>query len=129
MATGMSVYLANQLLDAVHNADAFSVVSTFLKLHVGDPGAAGTSNPAGETTRKAVSWGAAASGAVENDAAITWTGYSTSEDPTHWTLWDTVGPAGGNFLESGTFVTPPLVAGDTLTVAVGALDMAATVAS
>lgn len=129
MTTGLSAYAAAQLLDAMYNADAFSVASPHIKLHVGDPGAAGTSNAAVETTRKPVSFSAAASGAITNDAALTWTNVAGSEDYTHFSLWDSVGPAGGNFLQSGTIVAAAVVAGDTFTIAIGDLDLTVPVAA
>ena len=62
MATGLSSYLANKFLDAVGNATAYSAANVFVKLHIGDPGADGTGNPATETTRQSVSFGAATGG-------------------------------------------------------------------
>ena len=73
MATGISNYLANKWLDALGNATAFSVTTAYVKLHTGDPGAAGTSNAATETTRKSASFSAAANGAIASDADLTWT--------------------------------------------------------
>lgn len=127
MATGISNYLANKLLDAVFNATAFSVAQPWIKLHVGDPGAAGTSNPATETTRKSLSTAAAASAAVTSDAALQWTGVSGAEDYTHWSAWDA--SSGGNFLESGTITANAVLAGDTFTIPVGDFDVTVPVAS
>ena len=70
MATGLSAYLCNSFLDALGNATAYSVTNVYVKLHVGDPGAAGTSNAATETTRKVVSFGAASTGQILSDADI-----------------------------------------------------------
>jgi hypothetical protein len=47
MATGLSAYLANKFLDAVGNATAYSASNVYVKLHIGDPGAAGTANRGG----------------------------------------------------------------------------------
>ena len=57
MAHGIGAYLGNAWMNALGNATAFSVAVPYVKLHVGDPGAAGTANPAVETTRKSVSFG------------------------------------------------------------------------
>ena len=73
MATGLSAYLCNSFLDALGNNTSYAVTQVYIKLHVGDPGAAGTSNAATETTRKAVSFGAASTGAIASDADISWT--------------------------------------------------------
>ena len=67
MAVGISSYAANALFNAIGNNTSFAVATCYVQLHIGDPGAAGTSNTATETTRKAVSFGAAASGAILAD--------------------------------------------------------------
>ena len=127
MATGISAYLANAWLDALGNATSFSVTTPYIKLHVGDPGASGTANPAVETTRKAASFGAASAGAIASDAAVTWTNIAGSEDATHFTVWDNV--SAGNFLFSGTITGNPYTAGDTYTIASGNLTASLTIAS
>jgi hypothetical protein len=127
MATGISNYLANKWLDALGNATAFSVTTAYVKLHTGDPGAAGTSNAATETTRKSASFAAAANGAIASDADLTWTNIAGSEDATHFTAWDNA--TTGNFLFSGTITGNPYTAGDTYTIASGALNVSLTIAS
>jgi hypothetical protein len=127
MATGLSAYLANSFLNALGNATAYSVAIPYIKLHVGDPGANGTTNPAVETTRKSVSFAAAANGAIASDADITWTNIAGSEDATHFTAWDNL--TAGNFLFSGTITGNPYTAGDTYTIASGSLTASLTVAS
>lgn len=127
MATGVSSYLANAWLDAVGNATSFSVATVYVKLHVGDPGANGTSNAATETTRKEASFAAASSGSITSDAAITWTNIAGSQDATHFTAWDNV--SAGNFLFSGTITANAYTAGDTFTISSGALTVSLTVAS
>ena len=127
MAVGVSSYTADAWLDALCNATSFSVATPYLKLHVGDPGALGTSSPAVETTRKTVSFGLSASGAVSNDVEVQWATISGSEDSTFFTLWDD--PTAGNFLGSGTVTANPYTAGDTFTIPVGDLDLSLTVAS
>jgi len=127
MATGISSYLANAWLNALGNATSFSVTTAYVKLHVGDPGAAGTSNAATETTRKAVSFAAASNGALASDADVTWTNIAGSQDATHFTSWDNL--TAGNFLFSGTITSNPYTAGDTVTIASGSLTASLTVAS
>jgi len=127
MATGISAYLANAWLDALGNATSFSVATPYIKLHVGDPGANGTANPATETTRKAASFAAASAGAMASDAAITWTNIAGSQDATHFTAWDSA--TTGNFLFSGTITANAYSAGDTYTISSGALTTSLTVAS
>ena len=127
MATGLSAYLANSFLNALGNATAYSVATPYIKLHVGDPGVNGTTSPAVETTRKSVSFAAAANGAIASDADITWTNIAGSEDATHFTAWDNL--SAGNFLFSGTITGNPYTAGDTYTIASGSLTASLIVAS
>jgi hypothetical protein len=124
MAVGYSTYTANKTLDALYNNTSFAVTNSYMQLHVGDPGAAGTSNPAAETTRKSLSFGVASSAEIANDAQIVWTNITGSETATHFTIWDA--STGGNFLWSGTMSANPHTDGDTLTVAVGDLDISMT---
>jgi hypothetical protein len=127
MATGLSAYTANKFLDALGNATAFSVTDVYIKLHVGDPGANGTSNPATETTRKVVTFAAASNGTIASDSAATWTNIAGSQDATHFTSWDNL--TTGKFLFSGTITSNPYTAGDTVTIASGSLTASLTVAS
>ena len=127
MATGLSDYLCNSFLDALGNNTSYAVTQVYIKLHVGDPGAAGTSNAATETTRKAVSFGAASTGAIASDADISWTNIAGSQDATHFTAWDNI--SAGNFLFSGTITGNAYTAGDTYTISSGNLSASLTVAS
>ena len=127
MATGISSYLANAWLNALGNATSFSVTTAYVKLHVGDPGSAGTSNVATETTRKAVSFAAASNGALASDADVSWTNIAGSQDATHFTAWDNA--TTGNFLFSGTITGNAYTAGDTYTISSGGLTVSLTVAS
>jgi hypothetical protein len=127
MATGISSYLANSWLDALGNATAFSVTTPYVKLHIGDPGANGTGNPATETTRKSVSFGASSAGALASDADVTWTNIAGSQDATHFTAWDNL--SAGNFLFSGTITGNAYTAGDTYTISSAGLTVSLTVAS
>ena len=127
MATGLSAYTANKFLDALGNATAFSVADVYIKLHVGDPGANGTSNAATETTRKVVTFAAASTGSIASDSAASWTNIAGSQDATHFTAWDNL--TAGNFLFSGPITSNPYTAGDTVTIASGSLTASLTIAS
>lgn len=114
----------NQMLDAYVGRTTFTANAAFYcKLHTGSPGAAGTSNAAGETTRQAVTFGsAAASGAISNTAAVSWTNMSTAETITHVSFW--TASSGGTFLGADDLPASKTVAvGDTLTIAIGDLDL------
>lgn len=121
MATGASAAGANTMLDAL--AAAFP----WVKLHTGDPGAAGTSNAATETTRKQATWAAASGGSVANSAILSWTNIAGSQDASHFSAWSA--SSGGTFGFSGTITANAYTAGDTYSVAVGALTSSLTLAS
>jgi hypothetical protein len=129
MSTGPSATTAQNILDAIGNATAYSVATPHIQLHTADPGAAGTTAVAGNATRKSVSFGAASGGAMSNDAAITWTTgeVDTSEDYTHWSLW--TASSAGTFIMSGTMTANAVVTGDEFTIPVGELDITMTVAA
>ena len=127
MAHGIGAYLGNAWLNALGNNTSFAVAQVYVKLHVGDPGAAGTANPATETTRKAVSFGAASAGVLTSDDDVTWTNIAGSEDANHFTAWDSL--TTGNFLFSGTITANPYDAGDTYTIASSNLTASLTLAS
>lgn len=127
MTVGMATNTANKFLDAIGNAAAYSVAQLYMQLHVADPGAAGTTSVATETTRKAVSFAAASGGSMANDAAITWVAIAGSQDATHFSLWDAV--SAGVFVGSGTITANPYTAGDTYNVAIGAATLSLAVAA
>jgi hypothetical protein len=127
MATGLSSYLAGSWLNAVGNNTSFAVAQVYVKLHVGDPSSNGTANPATETTRKAASFGTASAGVLTSDADIVWTNIAGSQTATFFTAWDAT--TAGNFLFSGSITGNPYTAGDTFTIASGALTVSLTLAS
>jgi hypothetical protein len=130
MAVGLAAAQAEGILNAIGNATNYTAPTAFwIKMHIGDPGAAGTSNPAVNTTRKQVSFGAATGGAIANDTAVTWTTgeVTTTEDYTHWTGW--TASAAGTFIGSGTVTAPSAVAGQEYILAIGDVDLTLTVAT
>lgn len=118
--------VANGWLDALARGVVYDNDEVWIKLHLGDPGAAGTANPAAETTRKQATFGAAASGrAISNTAAIEWTNVSTTETYTWVSMWSasTAGTfLGRDDLSSSAAVT----AGDTFRIPIGDLDLTVT---
>jgi hypothetical protein len=119
--------VANKILDAVAGRTNYTAeTAVWVKLHLGDPGAAGTSNPAVETTRKQATFGSAASGrAISNTAAVEWTNVSTSETYSHVSFWDA--STGGTFLgRDDLSSTAPVTAGDTFRIPIGDLDLTVT---
>jgi hypothetical protein len=123
MTVGISVTLANALLNAVFRSTPYAEPdAVYAKLHIGDPGAAGTTNAAGNTTRQQIVCGVdAASGTISNTAVVTWTNVNTAEDYTHITIWDSA--TAGTFVASGTITANPVLVGDTFTLPIGDLDI------
>ena len=129
MATGLAVADANAILDAYCRSVAWTAPVSFnVKLHLGDPGAAGTTSPATETTRKAITFSAAASGAITNSGAVQWLSYPAAETVTHISIWDDI--TAGVFIGSDALATARTPAiGDTLTLAAGDLDLSLPIAA
>lgn len=130
MAEGWATASANGILDALCRNVSWAPATggVYVQLHTGAPGSAGTSNVATETTRKAVTFGTAASGgSIANTVAVTWTGIAGSQDATHFTLW--TASSSGTFLASGTITANAYTAGDTYTAGVGAITLSVPTAS
>lgn len=129
MAVGLAEATANAILNALCKSAAWTEPeAVWVQLHTGDPGAAGTSNAATETTRKQATFGTDADGgATSNTAALEWTDVAGSETYTHYSAWDA--STSGNFLFSGTVTANAVTAGDTFRIAVGDLDVSLTTAS
>lgn len=77
--------------------------AVYLKLHLGDPGEDATANAAANANRQQVTFNnvVANSGQIVSNATVTWSNVSNTEIYSHWSLWDTVGPTGGNPLWKG----------------------------
>lgn len=114
MAVGLAAAEANTLADGLSGS--------WLQLHTADPGAAGTTAVATETTRKQITLSAAVAGVTANTAALTWTGIAGSQTPTHFTLWSA--STAGTFRYSGTITSAAYVAGNTFEIPIGDLDIA-----
>jgi hypothetical protein len=119
---------ANAILNAVFRSVAYSdPASCNIKLHTGDPGAAGTSNPAGNTTRKAVTFSAAADGAITTTGNLSWTGaqVTTTETYTHASFWSDL--TAGTFIASRQLeVARAVTAGQPFTIFAGEIDISLT---
>lgn len=84
MAYGFEASLINSFLDT-----NFATAGTWLRLHTGDPGAAGTANQAaGDTTRKQATMAAAAAGSKAASASVgPFTNGGTSETINGVSIW------------------------------------------
>jgi len=127
MALGFSSATATSILNAICNGTSYSVTEVWIKLHIGDPGGAGTAFPAGETDRIQASFAVAASGAVTSDTDTVWVGVSNAEDYTHFSAW--TASTAGTFLFSGTVTANAVAASDTFTIPAGDLDASIPIAA
>lgn len=110
MTAGIAAASANSALDTWLN-------SSFVQLHTGDPGAAGTANVSSVTTRPAPTYNAAASGSKSLSASPSWTSWAgtNGEIVTHISLWSA--STGGTFKDSVPLTPSKTVnTGDTLTL-------------
>lgn len=115
MATGLSTANIDTALDTV----VATATNYYVQFHVGDPGASGVSNPAGETARAAVQFAAASGGSKANSSAATLSAVSTTETWTFFSAWSA--STGGTFEFSGTVSSGGVTAGDDISVDVGNL--------
>jgi hypothetical protein len=121
MAEGWGSTAANSTLDTIGAA------YTWVKLHTGAPGSAGTTNPATETTRKQVTEAAASGGSKATSADLSWTSVAGSETYTKFTRW--TASTAGTFGWSGTVTANAVTAGDTFTISSGSMTTSVTLAS
>lgn len=115
MAVGLATTtLAHKWLDMLRGVAFTAPTGTYIKLHTGDPGAAGTANASAVTTRQAATFSAASGGALalSNSPAFTMT---ATETITHISAWDA--STAGNLLWTAALTTSKsVVATDTLTL-------------
>jgi hypothetical protein len=118
--------VADAMLDAFARNVSYVNAAVWVKLHIGDPGAAGTANPAVETTRKQATFGSAASGgAISNTAQLEWLNVSTTETYSWISLW--TASTAGTFLGSDQLSSDAVMtAGDTFRIPIGDLDLTIT---
>lgn len=109
-------YAENKLLDTIRGI-SFSVTSTWVKLHLADPGETGTGTAATETTRQQVTWATASGGSMASSNSPSWTSYPTTETVSHISIWDTSVNGAGNCLWKGALsASKSMQTGDTLTL-------------
>ncbi len=126
MAVGLASAIANSFLNALGRNVTWTQPAAFwVKLHIGDPGASGTSNAAGNTTRQQATFSAAASGSMTTSADLAWTNVSTAETYSHISFWDA--STAGTFLGSDDLAVSRTVAiGDNFTISAGSLTLTET---
>lgn len=114
MTVGQSTTHAHSILNVLRNT-SYSGITPYVKLHTGDPGAAGTSNASAETDRQAVTFGAPSAGSM-TASAVQWTAWDAgAETISHVSLW--TASTAGTFLQSAALAASKAVSnGDTLSV-------------
>jgi nitrous oxide reductase accessory protein NosL len=111
MTVGIAAAILNSWLDGLCRSVTWTEPAAFyVKLHLGDPGSAGTANAAANTTRTAVTFSAASGGAITNSADVAWTNVPNAETYSHVSFWD----------------ARTVAIGDNFTIAAGDLDLAIT---
>ena len=124
MTTGLSSATAQGILNELCNAGSWTIPTSFwVKLHLGDPGAAGSSNAASNTTRQSAAFSsAAAAGTITTSADVTWTSVSATESYSHVSFWDA--STGGTLLATDNLeATRGVTAGDNFTIVAGDIDI------
>lgn len=107
--------LANKWLDMLAGTTFTAPTTCAVKLHTGDPGAAGTTNASSVTTRPTVTWSAASAGSKSMSNTPSWASWAgtNGEVVTHVSAWDAT--TAGNFLFSAALSASKTVnTGDTL---------------
>lgn len=117
MTVGLSTTnLANKILDHIRGGTAFSQPGgLYIRLHVGDPGSAGSANTSAVGTRSQATFAAASGGAIALTGTNPSWSMSGTETISHISVWDA--STGGNFLWSAALsVAKSVQSGDTLTL-------------
>lgn len=113
MTAGLTTTRGAAILN-IYRATAYSAVSPFVQLHTGDPGAAGTANVSGNTTRNAPTFSAPSSNSMALSSMSSWT-MNTSETITHISIWSA--STAGTFQESWALSSGvPVVNGSTFSL-------------
>jgi hypothetical protein len=113
MTAGLTTTRAHAILN-IYRGSAYSAITGHVKLHTGDPGAAGTSNASAVTTRNQATFNAPSSGSMTINTLASWSMTST-ETITHISIWDA--SSAGNFIESWALSSGvPVVNGSTFSL-------------
>lgn len=107
--------LANKWLDVLSGTTFTAPANTWVKLHTGDPGAAGAGAASLETDRKQLTWSAASAGSKAITATLpSWATWDQGvETISHVSLWD-ASTAGNFLLGIALTASKPMTNGDTL---------------
>lgn len=128
MAVGLSAAnLANPWLDVLRLQGITAKTVVAVKLHTGDPGAAGASNASSVTTRSTITFAPASAGSIASNNIPSWATWAgtNGEVVTHISLWDST--TAGNFLCSiALTASKTMGTGDTLNLTSGSTTVSLT---
>jgi hypothetical protein len=114
MTVGIASAAADALLNLYRGTSITAPAGVYIKLHTGDPGAAGTANASAVTTRNQVTFAAPSGNAIALSALATYA-MTATETITHVSFWDA--STSGNFLRSATLTAGvAVVNGSTLQI-------------
>lgn len=113
MAIGAAAATANSWINVLRGTTYTGLAGLFVKLHTGDPGAAGATNPSAVTTRNALVLAAASGGSSTLTSLAAYT-MTATETISHVSLWD-ASTAGNFILSAALTVSKSVVNTDTLT--------------
>lgn len=114
--------LVNVILNLIRGTNATAPTATYVKLHTGDPGSAGTSNASANTTRVVITHAAPSGGAIAiTGTAPSWASWASgSETLSHVSYWDA--STAGNVLWSAALSSSKAMTnGDTFTLSTSGL--------
>lgn len=112
---GLAESVANGLLDDL------GLAYPFVQMHIGNPGANGSSNVAAESTRVEATYDAASGGVMATSDDLTWVDVPANEEWTHFTAWSAA--VGGSFGFSGLVVNGEVTQGLTYVIDAGNLNI------
>lgn len=114
MTVGLLAAHANNLLEIYRGSNFTAPSNVYVQLHVGDPGAAGTSNQAAVTTRNTMTWNAASAGSMTRNTSSAYS-MTTSETISHVSFWS-ASAAGTCYRTAALTSSVPVVNGSSFTL-------------
>lgn len=110
--------ISNAKANAALDAEVVTGTTYWVQLHVGHPGAAGTTSIASNSTRQSITFAAASAGVKTSNLAVLWASVPATETYTFFTIWDA--STAGNFIWSGSISGGGVITGQDFNVASGA---------
>lgn len=120
MTVGLSaVNLANAWLNVISGTTFTGAAGSFIQIHTGDPGSAGTSNVSSVTTRPSATWSAASAGSKAITTTLpSWTSWAGTNGEVVTAISDWSASSAGTFYFSANLAASKTInTGDTLTLA------------